>query len=797
MFACMAQRAPPAPRGARYGKSDRPPDASTSDTSNLEAAPAASFSSAHADEVEETTPTCPECSGDVRPGDSELVCDECGLVLADEEIDPGPEWRSFEGESEDSSRVGAPVSAALHDGGLSTTFNASTDGRGQQLSGSQRRKFKRLRTRHKRATKGGSKTERNRISGFVQIRRIVAELDLPVSVRDRACELFSKAHDEGMLQGRSIESFAAGALYAACRVMAIPREIAEVTEHSSMSAGKIRLAYGQMNEDLGLAATPPTPGEFVPRVLSHIEADLPPTLRKEALELAAEAAERGISVGHKPSGFAAGIIYHLTQGTITQAELADAAGVSDATVRSAYREVEEMLEENDEESPEDDDQEQSDVDEGSDTDEASDTQECRDETDRSLPDGRWRGAATSMGLFGIESAYARSPLPPGPALNTRPQQGGPDGRNPDNPSTPDMISRIVDAHESDEGRGSDQICSSCGDAGSMKIEGDAFCQDCGYTLLYLMPEPQAKRVMDVDDEDVADVEPYRPPFPGDLGRHRMVALGIDETSKNPQYWVNVSKPVQVSPVEAGDHLQVFVQADEDGAPVVDLFYIGEDEDTDALPNSRKLIDDNSGARLRIPPSSVEQLLEVQLGIPADRYDGSDKLLFWPQVLPDRIRLYALCFESEWEQLQEEAADPEPQDPEAEAREPPPSNVPDGPVAGISPPAIEEAVLEWDVPIDLLIAGIESFATRVDAEDLDALSPDEVVAHEDQRVWTVPTSAWEPDGALDVVDYEDPIRSALRHAHNHEAHRVAEEGSPELTRRLMGYDGVVLPAYTHS
>jgi len=794
----MAQRAPPAPGGARYGKPVRPPDASTSDSPDLEAAPTASFSSAPADDGEDHTLTCPECSGDVRPGDSELVCRECGLVLADEEIDPGPEWRSFEDDSEESSRVGAPVSAALHDGGLSTTFDASTDGRGKQLSGSQRRKFRRLRTRHRRATKGGSKAERNRISGFVQIRRIVAELDLPKSVRDRACELFSTAHEKGLLKGSSIESYAAGAVYAACRVMAIPREIAEVTEHSSMPASKIRLAYGRMNEELGLAATPPTPREFVPRVLSCVEQTVAETVRKDALELAAQAVDRGVSVGHKPSGFAAGIIYHLSQGRITQDELADAAGVSDATVRTGYKEIEEMLEEIDEESSEDDaDQEQPDVDDASNTDDGSDPQERGDETDRGIPYGQWRGAATSMGLLGIDSAHERSPLPPCPALSASPQQCGADGRNPDNPSRPEMFSRIVDAHESEEGTGSDQICSSCGDAASITIDGEAFCKDCGYSLLYLMPEPQAKRVMDVDDEAAPGAEPYRPPFPGDLGRSRMVGLGVDDSSKNPQYWVNLTKPVRVSPVETGDALQVFVQADEGGSPVIDLYYIGEDEDTDTLPNTRKLIEDNSGARLRIPPSSVEQLLEVQLGIPADRYDGSDKLLFWPQVLPDRIRLYALCFESEWEQLQEEATDTESQEPDGESEESHRASIPGGPVAGISPSAIEEAVVEWDVPADLLIAALESFATRVDAEDLDELSPDEMVEHEGRRVWTVPTSAWEPDGELDVVDYEDGVRSALRYAHNLEANRVAEEGAPELGRRLMGYDGAVLPVYDHS
>ena len=40
---------------------------------------------------------CPECESDslVRSGDGgELVCEDCGLVIEEEHIDRGPEWRS-------------------------------------------------------------------------------------------------------------------------------------------------------------------------------------------------------------------------------------------------------------------------------------------------------------------------------------------------------------------------------------------------------------------------------------------------------------------------------------------------------------------------------------------------------------------------------------------------------------------------------------------------------------------------------------------------------------------------------
>jgi len=53
--------------------------------------------------------SCPECSGrlvsDTEHG--ETVCADCGLVVADDEIDRGPEWRAFDSAERDrKSRVG-------------------------------------------------------------------------------------------------------------------------------------------------------------------------------------------------------------------------------------------------------------------------------------------------------------------------------------------------------------------------------------------------------------------------------------------------------------------------------------------------------------------------------------------------------------------------------------------------------------------------------------------------------------------------------------------------------------------
>lgn len=56
-----------------------------------------------------TLQQCPECEGRLREQATETVCDDCGLVVAEDTIDRGPEWRSFADEETNRERTGAPL----------------------------------------------------------------------------------------------------------------------------------------------------------------------------------------------------------------------------------------------------------------------------------------------------------------------------------------------------------------------------------------------------------------------------------------------------------------------------------------------------------------------------------------------------------------------------------------------------------------------------------------------------------------------------------------------------------------
>ena len=281
-----------------------------------------------------THQVCPECKGRLRRTDTETVCHECGLVVEETAIDRGPEWRSFADDDTDPERCGAPLTRSRHDRGLTTEIGHST-----RLKGRKRRRIARMRRQHKRA-QIGSKRERNQVYGFTEIRRIMGRLELPESLQERACVLFESSQEADLLQGRSIEGFAAAAVYAVCRTACVARTIDEVVADATATERELTAAYDAMNRELGLPTGPIDPAEYLARFASKL--DVPTALERRARDLAGEATESGLAAGRDPSGVAAACLYTATREAgydLTQRELSDVADVSAVTIRSSYQEL--------------------------------------------------------------------------------------------------------------------------------------------------------------------------------------------------------------------------------------------------------------------------------------------------------------------------------------------------------------------------------------------------------------------------------------------------------------------------
>jgi transcription initiation factor TFIIB len=281
-----------------------------------------------------TACSCPECSGRLREEGTETVCTDCGLVVAEDAVDRGPEWRSFADDDTNPERTGAPLTRARHDRGLSTEI-----GHGTRLKGRKRRRVARMRRQHKRA-QIGTKVERNQVYAFTEIRRLTGRLDLPEAIRDRACVLFESAQSEGLLQGRSIEGFAAAAVYATCRTDGIARTIEEIAGAARADADELRVAYDALNRELGLPTGPIDPRAYLARFASDL--GLSQATERRARALVDRAFEENLVAGRNPGGVAAACLYTAAQEgeeRVTQQAAAEAASVTPVTLRTTYVEL--------------------------------------------------------------------------------------------------------------------------------------------------------------------------------------------------------------------------------------------------------------------------------------------------------------------------------------------------------------------------------------------------------------------------------------------------------------------------
>ncbi|WP_336339303.1 transcription initiation factor IIB [Haloarcula brevis] len=291
----------------------------------------------------EAVEACPECSGNVVTDTEhgETVCEDCGLVIEEDEIDRGPEWRAFNSAEKDrKSRVGAPTTNMMHDKGLSTNIGwQNKDAYGRSLSSEQRQKMQRLRTWNERFRTRDSK-ERNLKQALGEIDRMASALGLPQNVRETASVIYRRALGDDLLPGRSIEGVATSALYAAARMAGNPRSLDEMARVSRVEKMELTRTYRYIVRELSLEVQPADPEHYLPRFISDL--GLSEETQRQARDLVEGARQSGLLSGKSPVGIAAAAVYAaalLTNEKVTQSQVSDVADISEVTIRNRYKEL--------------------------------------------------------------------------------------------------------------------------------------------------------------------------------------------------------------------------------------------------------------------------------------------------------------------------------------------------------------------------------------------------------------------------------------------------------------------------
>ncbi len=283
---------------------------------------------------------CPECGGDRFIEDKEhgeLVCVKCGLVMKEEMIDRGQEWRAFDSEQMSSrARSGAPLTFTKHDKGMTTEIGKGL-GELYKVPEKKRAQYYRLKKWHKRLIES---KDRNLSFALSELQRIISFLNLPPQVHERIARYYEEAVDKGLVRGRSIESVIAALVYAISRQFDTPRTLDEIAEVSGLEKREIGRTYRYVSRQLKIRILPADPIDFVPRFCSML--GLSDKVQARSVEILKKAKKLDIISGKGPTGVAAASIYIacvLLGEKRTQREVATIVDVTEVTIRNRYKEL--------------------------------------------------------------------------------------------------------------------------------------------------------------------------------------------------------------------------------------------------------------------------------------------------------------------------------------------------------------------------------------------------------------------------------------------------------------------------
>ena len=269
----------------------------------------------------------------------EVYCNNCGFVVRESVVESGPEWRSFSGDEKDEkSRAGLPTSVAMHDMGLATIIGGENkDASGRTLSGAMRSSVERMRTWDRRSQVHESQ-DRNLKQAFSELRRLSEKLAVSEAVTERAAYIYRKALERNLVRGRSITAILAASLYAACRDREVPRTLKDVSAAGFIKKKDLARSYRLLLKEMDIQMPVVDPMKCMSKIASR--ANVSGKTQKRAREILQRAEKARISAGKDPMGISASALYVaciLEGENMTQRDIADAAGVTEVTIRNRYK----------------------------------------------------------------------------------------------------------------------------------------------------------------------------------------------------------------------------------------------------------------------------------------------------------------------------------------------------------------------------------------------------------------------------------------------------------------------------
>ncbi len=274
----------------------------------------------------------------------EIVCSNCGTVVIDGIEETGKEWINPKDHEADKSRIGMPFSLAVHDMNLSTIIGKTNkDSAGQLIDSGMQARMNRLRIWDSRTIYRDS-SSRNFTTAFVLLGKLKDKLSLTPSIVEKTAYTYRKVQEDGLIRGRTIGAVLVACLYITCREQGVSRTIDELAEASNIRRKAIAKIYRDIVYHLKRKIPQVNCFQCIDKIANKIE--LNEITTRHARDLMKKVLEQEFSAGKDPMGFAGAVLYVSLQmegKTVRQIDIADAAGVTEVTIRNRAKELKSKL----------------------------------------------------------------------------------------------------------------------------------------------------------------------------------------------------------------------------------------------------------------------------------------------------------------------------------------------------------------------------------------------------------------------------------------------------------------------
>ena len=298
---------------------------------------------------------CPVCNDHLLmitdPDSGETICSKCGMIVLDKiQNIHQPEWRAFSNEEhENRSRTGIPSSLAIHDMGLACVIGKTNrDAGGKKMDDAMHTTMQRLRTLDSRAHVHDS-SDIGLMHAFNKLRILKDKLTLPYVVVEKAAYIYRKAHERKLSRGRLLSGLVAASIYIACREMSTPRTLKDIAAASNIKRKQLAKAYTLLYIELDIKVPLADQTRCIAKVAN--KANLSEKTKRLAIRIMDEIKRKDdgmVSAGKNPMALAGTILYLSclkTGENRTQVDIAQAAGVTEVTIRNRSKELRTKLEE--------------------------------------------------------------------------------------------------------------------------------------------------------------------------------------------------------------------------------------------------------------------------------------------------------------------------------------------------------------------------------------------------------------------------------------------------------------------